>query len=114
MPYPEVPCEARPRPSRRRRRRRLLRRRRAVIQPPGNWIAASFATETLEPLGVDQGIDEIDRDDDGHDPAEYIIEQHLRLTSSRRRPHKGSRRRKSRRRKRSSGNRAPAISGIST
>src|SRR5215813_12013486 len=31
---------------------------------------------TLEPLGIDQRIDEIDHDQDGHDRAEDVIEQH--------------------------------------
>src|SRR5215467_10683178 len=30
----------------------------------------------LEPLGIDQRIDEIDHDHDGHDRAEDVIEQH--------------------------------------
>ena len=58
----------------------------------------------LEPLGIDQRVDEIDHDHDGHDRAEDIIDQHVRLTSSRRQAHTGSRRRRSRRHMRSSGN----------
>src|ERR1700730_16091582 len=52
----------------------------------------------LEPLWVDQRIDEIDHDDDGHDRAEDVIEKHCRLTFFRRRARRGSKRRRSRRR----------------
>src|SRR5271157_5397618 len=53
----------------------------------------------LEPLGVDQRVDEIDHDDDGHDRAEDIVEQHF--TFFHRRGRRALRRRKRRRRARS-------------
>src|SRR5439155_14455740 len=50
----------------------------------------------LEPLGIDQRVDEINHDDDGHDRAEDVVEQHL--TFFHRRARRGWKQRKRRRR----------------
>src|SRR6267154_98796 len=60
----------------------------------------------LEPLGIDQRVDEIDHDHDRRDRAEDVIEQHGCLTFFRKRGRRGWKRRRSRRRSQSSRNRA--------
>src|ERR1700752_4422994 len=64
------------------------------------WTHPEIVIESfLEPLGVDQRVDEVDHDHEGHDRAEDIVEQHL--TFFHKRAHRGPRRQKSRRRGRS-------------